>query len=117
MHFFLFLISKKKKQMMSSSMIQLICSVLILICSVYIMLNSGSEENYSFDETQYIVKYPNALENQPFKATPYECTKLCSQYNTGVEDRVRCMDECNLNSGFIPTLNMIPNGDTLYYQL
>ncbi len=91
------------------------CSILLLLCAIYVAYKGG--EYYSYDETQYIVKYPNALENQPFKATAFECTKLCGEYNDTLENRVRCMDECNINSRFIPTLNMIPNGDTLYYQL
>ena len=91
----------------------LLCSIslLLLIAVLYIYTR---DEHYSI---QYLVKHTSALENQSFGSTPYECTQLCKQINGDEKDRIRCMDYCNLNSGFIPTLNMIPNGETLLYYL
>lgn len=87
-------------------------SILVLIVSVYMTYR---DEKYA--TTQYLVEYPNALENQSFGATPLECTKLCKEINKDKRDQINCMDYCNLNSGFIPTLNMIPDGDTLLHYL
>lgn len=91
----------------------LLCGIsfVLLLLSIYLYTRS---EQYSI---QYLAEHPNALENQAFRATPVECTSLCKKYNKNKNDQIECMDYCNLNSGFIPTLNMIPNGEILLSYL
>jgi hypothetical protein len=103
--------------MLPTCKLHFILSFTLVVLILFICYYEKNTINEYFKETQYMIKYKDAVENHNFGPSTENCINDCKQLNSNLEDQARCITYCGLHSGFIPYEEMIPNGEILYNYL